>query len=162
MKSRLSVFFILFFLFASQAQERCESSFTADTLTPQGDSVALQGESVEAALKNLGTVKFFKAGNDKLYMRIEVTENFYFNMVDILEIQSGTKSYYAKNTKQFKVNRSRGRFTIEIFRNYVWTLKDLGITAIVFGKATTEFSRQDTKEIRKMAACMFDAITDRK
>src|SRR3954466_9869107 len=130
MSKKLSVFFVSFFMFFSGvAQEKCETTFVPDTLTPPGASVTLNGLSVETTLKNLTKVKLFKTENsDTIYLRLIVTENFYFNKVDVLEIQSGTKSYYAKDTKQYKLSRSEGQFTIEIFRNYVWTLKELGIT----------------------------------
>jgi len=163
MKKKLPVFFVTFFLlFSAAAQEKCDAVFSADTLTPPGSSVALNGQSVETTLKNLSKVKLFKSDDDKLYLRLVVTENFYFNKVDVLELQSGTKSYYAKDTKQYKLSRSQGQFTIEIFRNYVWTLKELGVTAIVFGSSTTELTRQDTKEIKKIAACLFETIAEKK
>jgi hypothetical protein len=163
MSKKLLVFFVtLFYLFSASAQEKCETTFVPDTLTPPGSSVTLTGQSVEATMKNLSRVKLFKGDSGQIFLQFKITENFYFNKIDILEIQSGTKSYYAKDTKQYKLSRSQGQFTIEIFRNYVWTLKELGITALVFGSSKTEFSKQDTKEVKKIATCVFETIADKK
>ena len=163
MKKKLSVFFIIFFyLFSASEQEKCETTFVPDTLTAPGASATLSGQSVEATMKNLSKLKLFKSDDGRIFLRIIITEKFYFNKVDVLEIQSGTKSYYAKDTKQYKLSRSQGQFTIEIFRNYVWTLKELGITALVFGPSTTDFTKQDTKEVKKIATCVFETIADKK
>jgi hypothetical protein len=161
MKKKFAAAIALFLSVGATAQEKCDVSFVADTLTVPGQSVALNGESVEVTLKNQATIKIFRAEDDRLFMRMVVTENFYFNKVDMLEIQSGTKSYYAKETKQYKLSKTRGQFTFKIFRNYLRTLQEYGITAIVFGGAETDLTKQDTQLIKKIAACMYEA-TDEK
>ena len=82
--------------------------------------------------------------------------------MDVLEIRSGNKSYYAKESKQYKINKTTGLFIIEVFKNYISTLKDEGITSIYFAKAETDFTRQDASEIKKMSKCFYDAITHTK
>jgi hypothetical protein len=136
------------------AQDGC--IFGNDTLTAPGTSVRMEGESISVPLKGGGSLLFFKTSSGKAYLRIEITENFYFGRTDLLEIRSGSKSFYSKNAVQQKVHKGLARFTVEIFRNYLYTLKDLGITGITFAGADTDFSRQDNVQIRKAAACFYD------
>ena len=124
---------------------------------PQSGKI-LDGEYLETTLKNLSVVRFFKTEDGKLYLRLIVTKNFYFDKVDVLEIESGTKSYYAKNTRQFKVTRASGLFLIEIYKNYLNTIKDEGITGIVFGGTETKFSNKDAAQIKKIAGVFYESL----
>jgi hypothetical protein len=91
-------------------------------------------------------------------LRMIVTKNFYFDKVDVLEIQSGSKSYYAKNTKQFKVSKNSGLLLIEVYRNYINTIKENGITGIVFGGTETKFSNRDAAQIKNLAAILYKSL----
>lgn len=139
------------------AQSDCESAFRQDTMFIPKEQRAVNGEYVEATLKNLSVVRLFKSNEGKFYMKLLVTEDFYFDKTDVLEIRSGSKSYYAKDTKQYKVNKTTGLYVIEIYKNYIATLKEDGITSIVFSHAETDFTRQDASLVRKMARCFYDA-----
>jgi len=119
----------------------------------------LEGEYVEVTLKDLSEVRIFRTTDDKYYIRFIVKQNFYFNKIDILEIRSGSKSYYVKNTKQYKINKTTGLFVVEVFKNYISTLKEEGMTSLYFAKAETDFTRQDTKHIKEISKCLYAAIT---
>jgi hypothetical protein len=138
------------------AQEAC--AFTPDTMGIPGAQKTLDGSYIETTLKNRSQVRFFKATDGKLYLRLIVTENFYFDKVDVLEIQSETKSYYAKQTRQHKVDKSHGLFLIEIFPNYVTTLKEHGITGISFAQAQTRFTRTDARQVKAIADCLHQSL----
>lgn len=142
-----------------RAQETC--AFTTDTMGIPGEQKVLNGSYLETRLRNQSEVRFFKANDGKLYLRMIVTENFYFGKVDMLEIQSETKSYYAKNTTQHKVSKTRGLFLIEIFPNYVTTLKEHGITGISFAQAQTHFTRQDARQVKALATCLYETLARR-
>jgi hypothetical protein len=158
----IKIFAVLFYILlssAADAQDHCISRFQTDTLTLPGEPEQLNGQSLEVTLKDLSSVKLFSSDNGRLFLRIITTRNFYFNMTDVLEIQSGSKSYYAKNTKQYKLDKSRGQFTTEIYKNYVATLKEHGITGIVFGGAETGFTKQDAGQVKEIAGCLYESIS---
>lgn len=131
-------------------------AFVKDTMSIQKDEKIVDGEYVETTLKNLSVVRLFKTNDNKFYMRFIVTEDFYFNKVGTLEIKSGSKSYYAKDTRQHKVNKTKGMYVIEVHKNYLATLKEDGITSIAFASGETDFTRQDAGQIREIARCIYE------
>ena len=145
-----------------RAQSKCAFTFVEDTLSIPEKGIVMHGQSLETVLKNLSTVKLFKSNDDKLFIKFVVTENFYFDKVDVLEIRSGSKSYYAKGAKQYKINKTRGMFVIEVFKNYIVTLKDDGITSLVFNAAESDFTKQDASQIRKISICFYETIYGKK
>lgn len=157
MKLRLAVlFFAVVSLSQLSAQESCESLFFTDTLTNPVDHKVVEGLSAETTLKNLSVIRAVKTSDNRYFLRMIVTRNFYFDKVATLEIRSGKRSYYAKDTRQFKINKTTGLFVIEIYKNYLAQLKDDGITSIVFGDAETDFTRQDASNLRKMFKCFYE------
>lgn len=157
MKKLYFVFFLMLFNLTYRSQNNCEAEFVKDTLTVPGEKKVVEGEYIQTTLKNLSVVTLFKTKDNKFYLKLIVTENFYFNKVDVLEIRSGSKSYYAKDTQQYKINKTKGLYVIEIFKNYIATLKEDGITSIVFSKAETDYTRQDARQIKQISRCLYDA-----
>lgn len=105
----------------------------------------------------------YKAQNSKnYYLKLVVYENLYFNKIDLLELKSGSKSYYAKETKQFQLDNNTGFYVIEIWKNYVATLMEDGLTAIKFGNAQTEYTRQDCQQAKLTAKCFYESIDNSK
>jgi hypothetical protein len=145
--------------FCAQAQDVC--AFIPDTMSVPGQGTILQGDYIETTLKNQSEVRFFRAKGNKLYLRMIVTENFYFDKVDMLEIRSETKSFYAKNTRQHKVSKTKGLYIVEIFPNYLSTLKEYGITGIAFGQAETRFTRQDARQVKAIASCLHSNLSNK-
>jgi len=156
MKRITTLFFLVLFSMAFKGQEGCE--FIKDTLTLPKEKKVIEGVYLQTTLKNLSTVTLFKTNDNRLYLKLVVTEDFYFNKVDMLEIKSSNKSYYAKDTQQYKINKTKGLYVIEIYRNYIATLKDDGITSIVFSHAETDFTRQDAAQIKKISKCLYDSF----
>jgi len=154
MKRIIAVFFLVFLSASYKGQ--CEVDRVKDTMSIQKDGKIVDGEYVQTTLKNLSVVRIFKTNDNRFYLRLIVTEDFYFNKVDVLEIKSGNKSYFAKDTKQHQVNKTTGLYVIEIFRNYIATLKEDGITSIAFGHGETDFTRQDASQVRKLARCIYE------
>lgn len=151
----LLVLLILLSVINTTAQE-C-APFQTDTMSIPG-SGSVSGEYLETKLRNESMVRILKTANNKLYLRIIVTRNFYFNKIDMLEIKSGNRSYYVKNTKQHKIDKTHGLFVTEIFRNYLGTLKEYGITGIVFGGAETDFTKQDASQVKEIAKCIYQSL----
>lgn len=156
--------FILFafFLIRSTVLAQTCNAWANDTMGIPETGRTLTGKYLETTLKKNSVVRLFRSDDGKLYLRLIVTENFYFNKVAMLEIRSGSKSYYVKNTKQHKLDKTRGMFFTEIFSNYLVTLKEHGITGVIFGEAETDFTRADAAQVKQIAGCMYDDITQKK
>jgi hypothetical protein len=158
MKIQVLAILLFFSCITGNAQTKDNLVFRRDTMSNPASGKVLEGEYLETVLKNLSEVRLFKTADEHYYLRFIVTKNFYFDKVDVLEIQSGTRSYYAKETRQFKISKTKGLFLIEVFKNYIGTLKDDGITGIVFSEAQTDFTRQDASQIRAMASVFYKSI----
>ncbi len=153
-------YFLLFSLYASSQADK-NAAFVRDTMSMPETGKTLEGEYVETTLKNLSVLRFFKTDDNKYFLRFIVTKNFYFNKTGVLEIRSGSKSYYAKNAKQYKIDKSAGLFLIEVQRNYIGTIKDHSITSLVFGEAETTFTKQDAAQIKTLALFFYASISEK-
>jgi hypothetical protein len=160
MKRLCSVLFVTVFVFAAAAQGGC--NFIQDTVFVPKENKVITADCIKASLKNKSQIILYKAASNKYYLKLIVTENLYFNKVDMLEIRSGTKSFYAKETKNFEYDKHAGFYVVEIYKNYAGTLKDEGITSIVFGKAETSFSKQDCNQIKQISKCFYESIAAKK
>jgi len=161
MKNIITVCFVLF-VTVYNCQNPCGSSFVSDTMSLPEGGKTLEGEYLETTVKNGSVIRLFKTNDNHYYLRMYVTKNFYFDKVGDLEIRSGTKSYYERKTKQYKIDKHTGMFILEIRSNYVITLKDGGITSIVFSDSETDFTKQDTKQIKAISQCFYDATAVKK
>lgn len=135
-----------------------ECHWIEDTMSIPGTGSSMAGRYLETTLKKQANVRFFGTNDGKVYLRLIVTENFYFNKVATLEIRSGSKSYYVREAKQHKVDKGHGLFITEIFSNYVLTLSEYGITGLVFGGAETDFTRTDASQVKAIATCMYNDL----
>ncbi len=151
MKSISFFLFLLTLSFSVSAQEvTCENSFSTDTLSFLPDGPLMEGEMIQTTLKNKSIVQMYSMDKKRFYIRIYITENFYFNKVDILNIESGKWSYPVKNCKQFKVNKTLGMYVFEVQKNYLATLRDEGMTGLLFAGAETNFTRSDGHQIKNV------------
>lgn len=132
--------------------------FVTDTLFNEKDDSFLMADGLTTPMFKSGSqVKLFKVAN-KYYLEIEVRDNLYFDKVDNLEVKSGSKSMFQKGIKQHQKNKHTAFFVMEVFKNYIATLKDDGITSFVFNNAESTFSKQEIKEIKKIANCFYQTI----
>lgn len=153
---------LLFFVLLGikvQGQIDCNSAFVQDTMSLPDGSKVLEGRFIITTLKDFSTVTLFRTNQDKFYLRFVVKKNFYFDKVDVLEIRSGSKSYYVKNTRQYKIDKTTGLFIVEIFSNYISTLKDEGITSLYFANAETDFTKKDASQIKQISNCFYELIS---
>lgn len=134
----------------------------SDTIVTSKKEKITSGEFIQTTLKNKSVVRLYKLNNNKYYLKLIVTENLYFDKTDHLEILSGSKSYHENNIVQHELNKSEGYFVLEVFKNYIVTLKDDGITGLIFGKAETDFTKQDANQVKQIAKCFFENITVKK
>jgi hypothetical protein len=154
-KTLRAFFTLILFCFAFANYGQCSLSPVRDTMSLPGGKVC-EGEYLETQLKKGAMVRIFKTDDNRYFLRLIVTANFYFGKTDVLEIRSGKKSYYEKDCKQHKMHKTAGLFVLEIFRNYMRILRDEGITGLVFAGAETDFTRQDAAQIRAIANCFYE------
>lgn len=166
MNFKLAFIYLLFCCLALKSQSKCEFQFLNDTLSIPEEGKTLEGLSLETTLKNFCVLKIFQSNDpkdDKLYLRLLVTKNFYFNKVDKLELKSGSKSYWVKpDSKQYKISKTLGLFVVRVEKNYIVTLKEEGITSFVFAGAETDFTKSDANQIKKISRCFYETIYGKK
>jgi hypothetical protein len=63
---RKSALLLLFFLFVNTGFSQDCAALVPDTMTMPGDHKAMNGEYLEAQMKNGSTVRFFKTENERL------------------------------------------------------------------------------------------------
>jgi hypothetical protein len=153
---KLLVAAILLSIKVVHSQDKIEFSFLSDTMTFFQNKKVLEGEYIETTLKKLSVVRIFKTQDEHFFIRLIVTENFYFDKIDVLEVRSGNKSYYVKNCKQYKIDKTKGLYEFEVFKNYLAQLKDDGITSLYFAGRETDFTRQDANQLKKMFKYFFE------
>ncbi len=162
MRNSLLIIAFLLFSFFGHSQKAGDFSFINDTMRIPKENKVVQVDYVITSLKNGTTIQLAKAPAGKYYMRICTNENLYFGKTDVMEIKSGSKSFFAKETTNYELSKNSGYYVIEIYKNYVGTLKDDGITGLVFGKAATAFSKQDCNQIKQMAKYFYESICAKK
>ena len=159
------IFIIFLFLFSTiqlDAQSINGYNFIKDTLRiPEGNKV-LEGESVSAELKKGYSFKLFKTSNNKYYFKIIISENLYFNKMDALEIISGTKSIYFKDAVNYELDDHKGYYLVEVLKNYVGTLKDEGVTSIMFNNTETTYTKKECNQVKQMAKYFYESISAKK
>ncbi len=162
---QLYTFIFITFCLGAFSQNDCafvQDTLSVPSLTTHKDNKVVNVEYVQTALKNRSTVQIFKTETNRFFLKLTVTENLYFNQTEKLEIRSGKKQSWTLETKQYQKDKFTGYYLIEVFRNYIGTLKDDGITAIVFGHAETNFSKQDCSQIKQISKCFYDKIAVKK
>ena len=158
MKRIVLLLMSMFLGFCVYSQRTGDFTIFKDTIRVPKENKVYESQYVIRRLKNGSTIQLIKSSNNKFYMRIVISENLYFDKKDVLEIKSGTKSFYAKETTNYALNKNTGYFTVEIFKNYVGTLKDDGITCLVFGKDETSYSKQDCNQVKQMAKYFYESF----
>ncbi|MEO6304087.1 MAG: hypothetical protein ABIP51_13035 [Bacteroidia bacterium] len=147
---------MIVFGFTGYSQKSSDLSFLKDTVRIPKENKVLDSEYLITTLKNGSTVQLIKSSNNKFYLRLCTTENLYFGKTDLMEIRSGSKNFYAKETTNYEIGKNSGYYIIEIYKNYIATLRDEGITAYAFGKAVTSFTKQDCNQVKQMAKVFYE------
>jgi hypothetical protein len=153
---------IFFFSSFGFSQQSGDFAFIKDTVRIPKENKVVDSEYLITSLKNGTTIQLVKAPSSKFYLRICTSENLYFGKTDMLEIKSGSKSFFAKETTNYELSKNSGYYVIEIYKNYIGTLKEDGITGFIFGKATTTFSKQDCNQVKQMAKHFYENVCAKK
>jgi hypothetical protein len=153
----IAVWFLTFFGFGT-LHSQIDCALKSESVYLPKENQTINAKSLSTILKNNTTIILYKTDKGKYYLKLIVSENLYFNRVDILELKSGTKSIFFKDTKHYEIDKNTGYYSVEILKNYIATLKDEGLTAIKFGNAQTNYTKQDCKQIKQIAKCLYESI----
>lgn len=96
----------------------------------------------------------------KYYLKIYTFKILYFDLISPLEIISENMSIVFKDVKMFKADSQRGVFILNVQKNYVTTLKNHGITEIIFNKIKESIPKKTSKLIRQVSSCFLDQMNN--
>ena len=149
-------FYILFFLTLCGEVFAQNCPVTTDTLYFPSKQISELVKVVNCPLKNGGNVQFFN-DNGKFTLKLTLHEKLGFLDVGSLQIKSGTKSFFLKSTTLYNHKQPNAYFLVDVLINYIATLKDEGITSVVFNeKFEATLASEDTKNIRRTAKCFYE------
>jgi hypothetical protein len=157
MKYLILLVSVLFFGFSGYSQASADLTIMRDTIRIPKEYRTINAEYLITTLKSGTTIQLIKSPEKRYYLRIVTSDNLYFEKTDVLEIQSGSRSLSIKTTN-YELNKNTGYYIVEVGKNYIATLKDDGITGLVFGKAETKYSKQDCIQIKQMAKFFYESF----
>lgn len=156
-------FILCLFLFFSGsvafAQMPCDKGFRTDTAIINRFTYAKEEvELMDVTIKNNYQLQFIRKDH-KTYLRIVVRDNLGFGQIGEFMLICGKKQIYDKDVKLVPIDKSSGWFIIELNPNYIQTIRDLGLSRIIF-RDTVEFlvPKSDSEKIKQTAACFFEAV----
>ncbi len=136
------------------AQPCKNQTFLADSVIKPGENVKIWANVLNCPLKNGGNVQFINQ-NKKYYLKLALNDKFGFEDLGSIELKSGNKSFFVKSVKLYDAKKPQPYFVLEILINYVATLKDNGLTSVVFNNFESKLSKQDSDNIEKSANCFY-------
>ena len=152
MLKKLYIFFSVVFVYAN-AQNPCIDQFVNDSIKKPGEKNAVVMNALTYTLKNGGVVQFIK-DEGKFYLRLKLREKLGFISDGTLELISAKKSIFFKTTFQ-DIDTQTPYFILPIGINYVATLKELGLTTLIFNSHEVKFSKDESKGIKETANCFY-------
>lgn len=144
---------------AAFTQVPCSENFRIDTTVINRFTYAREAvEMMEVTIKHDYQIQFIR-NNDKTFLRIVARDNLGFGQIGEFVLICGKKQIYDKDVKLVTIDKSSGWFILELNPNYIQTIRDLGISRIIF-RDTVEFvvPKSDSEKIRQTASCFFDAV----
>lgn len=149
---------ICFFVFLSTnlLAQNCADILVPDSIYKPSEQKKVPGKVMTTNLKNGGKVQLITAGG-KYLLKIIPNEKLGFVESGPLEIKSGNKSFFVKNATLYNIKEPEAYFLVDVMINYIATLKDDGITSILFNtKFESKLQKEDTGNIKKMSRCFYE------
>jgi len=144
----------LMFIYSVALPQDCKEQIVSDSIVRPSDNKKILANVLYMGLKNGGAVQF-ASDNGKYYLKITPHEKFGYIEDGALELKSGSKSFFVKNAKLHNIKDLGAFFVVEIYLNYVATLKEDGLTGIVFNKFEVKLEKVDTKNVERTAECFY-------
>ncbi len=161
MLRKLHILVLLFTLGFCSAQPCKNLLFLGDSVIKPNENVKIWANVLNCPLKNGGNIQFISQ-NRKFYLKLALNDKFGFEDLGSIELKSGTKSFFVKSVKLYDAKKPQPFFVIEILINYVATLKDNGLTSVVFNNFESKLSNQDSDNIEKTANCFYSEHSKKK
>lgn len=161
MKNLVVVLFILFSV-NNFAQTSCDKILKPDSCVLENPGTKELVDLAEVKIKNNYHVQFIKHPT-KNYLKIIVKDNLGFGKSGSLLLYCNKKQIYVKKITLQPIDKNSAYFIIELIPNYAATLKENGLSSIIFCE-TTEFAipKTDSEAIKKTAGCFYDLIIPQK
>ena len=155
MIKRIYILF-LFTNFGAASAQNCASQFVSDSLYKPDSKQSFLVSVLNCPLKNGGNIQFIN-NSGKFVLKLNLHEKFGFLAVGSLQIKSGSKSFFLKSATLYDPKEPNAYFLVDVLINYIATLKDEGITSVVFNeKFEADLPGEDTKNIRRTAKCFYE------
>lgn len=157
----LFLFFSLTILTISIGQTSCDFQLRPDSITIQDSKTKELVKLIEVKIKNDYRIYFIKQDH-KNYLKIVVRDNLGFGKKSSLLLLSNKKQIYIRSIELKSTDKTSAYFLISLNdSNYLETIKDNGLSSILFNE-TSEFviPKSDSEQIKKAAGCFFEVVKD--
>lgn len=145
------------------AQTPCEKGLRNDSAVISRFTYNKEAvELLDVTIKNNYQLQFIRR-EESTFLKIIVRDNMGFGQIGEFVLICGKKQIYDKDIKLVSIDASSGYFVLELNPNYILTLRDLGLSKIIF-RDKVEFlvPKADSEKIKQIAGCFFDAISVKK
>lgn len=136
--------------------QNCSDQLVTDSLYKPAEKQSYLVSVINCPLKNGGSLQFI---NHKGKFILKITPNQKLGFLDVgpLQIKSGTKCFFVKSTTLYNPKEPIAYFLVDVLINYIATIKDDGLTSVVFNeKFEAVFPTEDQKNIRRTAKCFYE------
>lgn len=136
--------------------QNCNDQMVTDSLYKPTEKQSYLVSVLNCPLKNGGSIQFI---NNKGKLILKITPNQKLGFLDAgpLQIKSGSKSFFLKSATFYNHKEPNAYFLVDVLINYIATLRDDGLTSVVFNeKFEATFSSEDQKTIRRTAKCFYE------
>ena len=134
----------------------CKDQMVSDSLYRPTEKQSYLVDVLNCPLKNGGNIQFIN-NNGKFVLKLTLNEKLGFIDVGPLQIKSGNKSFFVKSATLHDRKEPSAYFLVDVLINYIGTLKEDGMTSVVFNeKFEAKLSSEDEKNIRRTAKCFYD------
>lgn len=142
----------------SFAQNKCKYTLIPDSTNLHSPSQKELVEFIEVKIKNNYQVQLIKHGQKK-YLKIIVKDNLGYGQSGSLLLYSNKKQYFNKDITLRIIDENSAYFLLDLNPNYLLTLKENGLTSIIF-RESVEFTipKQDSESVKQLAACFTELI----
>lgn len=154
MKNWLVILFNL--LFVLGYSQNCKEQPVTDSVYKPSERKKVLAEIHTLNLSNKGKIYLINH-NGKFFLKLSLNEKMGLADLGNLEIKSGGRSYFIKNATYYDMNENNGYFFIDMGINYVATLKDEGITSVIYNtKFEAKLQKDDMNAVKKTAKCFYE------
>lgn len=139
------------------AQTKCSQSLVTDSCTLENPTKKELVELMQVKIKNNYQIQFIKQGS-RTFLKIIVRDNLGYGKTGSLLLYSNKKQYFTKSITLQIIDKTSAYFLVDLNSNYLTTIKDNGLTSIIFNQ-NVEFviPKQDSELVKQLAACFYEA-----